>query len=69
MILMLGKTPNVDKKSFVLVVNEFWGYVGLSFEEYCWLDWVGVMFVKGKCWVFKGNAVKILSRPPFLFWL
>ena len=33
----LGKTPNVDKKSFVLVVNEFWGYVGLNFEEYCWL--------------------------------
>ena len=22
-ILMLGKTPNVDKKSFVLVLNEF----------------------------------------------
>ena len=33
----LGKTPNVDKKSFVLVVNEFWGCVGLIFEEYCWL--------------------------------
>ena len=36
----LGKTPNVDKKSFVFVVNEFWGCVGLSFEEYCWLDWL-----------------------------
>ena len=33
----LGKTPNVYKKGFALVVNEFWGYVGLSFEEYCWL--------------------------------
>ena len=39
----------MDKKSFVLVVNEFWGCVGLSFEEYCWLDWFCVMFVKGKC--------------------
>ena len=57
-ILMLGKTPNVDKKSFVLVVNEFWGCVGLIFEEYCWFDWFYIMFVKGKCWVFKGNAVK-----------
>ena len=55
------------KKSFVLVVNEFWGCVGLSFEEYCWLDWFCVMFVKRKCWVLKRNAVKILSRPSFLF--
>ena len=39
----------MDKKSFVLVVNEFWGCVGLSFEEYCWLDLFCVMFVKGKC--------------------
>ena len=45
----LGKTPNVDKKSFVLVVNGFWDCVGLSIEEYCWLDWFCVMFVKGKC--------------------
>ena len=45
----LGKTPNVVKKSFVLVVNEFWGCFGLSFEEYCWLDWFCVMFVKEKC--------------------
>ena len=30
-VFELGKTPNVDKKSFVLVVNEFWGFVGLSF--------------------------------------
>ena len=39
----------MDKMSFVLVVNEFWGCVGLIFEEYCWLDWFCVMFVKGKC--------------------
>ena len=58
----LGKTPNVDKKSFVLVVNEFWSCVGLSFEEYCWLDWFCVMFVKGKCWVFKGTVVKIFVK-------
>ena len=65
----LRKTTNVDKKSFVLVINEFWGCVGLSFEEYCWLDLFCVMFVKRKCWVFKGNDVKILSKPLFLFWL
>ena len=34
----------MNKKSFVLVVNEFWGCVGLSFEEYCWLVlvWIGL---------------------------
>ena len=53
----------MDKKSFVLVVNEFWGCVGLSFEEYCWLDWFCVMFVKGKCWVFKGNVVNFCQDP------
>ena len=37
------------KKSFILVVNEFWGCVGLSCKKYCWLDWFCVMFVKGKC--------------------
>ena len=32
------------KNSFVLVVKEFWGCVGLSFEEYCWmvLVWIGL---------------------------
>ena len=30
----------MDKKSFVLVVNEFWSCVGLSFEEYFWLGLV-----------------------------
>ena len=59
----------MDKKSFVFVVNGFWGCVGLSFEKYCWFDWFCVMFVKGKCWVFKGNAVKMLPRPLFLFLL
>ena len=40
----LGKTPNVDKKSFVLVVNEFWDCV----EVVCivCLDWFCVVFVK-----------------------
>ena len=59
----LGKTPNVDKKSFVLVVNEFWGCVGLIFEEYCWLDLFCVMFVKGKCWVFKGILSNFCQNP------
>ena len=47
----LGKTPNVDKKSFVLVINEFWGCVGLSFEVYCWLVlvWIGDC-KKGSVW-------------------
>ena len=27
----------MDKKSFVLVVNEFWSCVVLNFEEYCWM--------------------------------
>ena len=44
-VFELEKTPNVDKKSFVLVVNEFWGCVGLSFEYYCWLVlvWIGLV--------------------------
>ena len=55
------------KRVFFFFVNEFWGCVGLRFEEYCWLVWFCVMFVKGKCWVFKENDVKILSKPLFLF--
>ena len=39
----LGKTPNVDKKSFVLVVNEFWDYVEVVL--YCWLGLVWIGFV------------------------
>ena len=39
MILMLGKTLNVDKKIFVLVVNEFWGCVGLSLKSI--VGWIG----------------------------
>ena len=47
----LGKTPNVDKKSIVMVVNEFWNCVEVVL--YCWLglvgigwDWFCVVFVK-----------------------
>ena len=46
----LGKTPNVDKKSFVLVVNEFWDCVEVVL--YCWLglvgngfDWFGLVWI------------------------
>ena len=46
----------------------FLGCFGLSFEECGWLDWFCVMFVKGKCWVFKGNVVKLLSKPLLLFY-
>ena len=43
-----GKTPNVDKKSFVLVVNEFWDCVEVVFVLLVGigLDWFCVMFVK-----------------------
>ena len=55
----LGKTPNVDKKSFVLVVNEFWDCVEVVL--YCWLGLVLCSVCKkGKCRVFKGNSTKIL---------
>ena len=40
----LGKTPNVDKKSFVLVVNEFWDCVEVVL--YCWLGLVWIGFVQ-----------------------
>ena len=44
----LGKTPNVDKKSFVLVVNEFWDCVEVVL--YCWLGLVlRSVCKKGKC--------------------
>ena len=47
----LGKTPNVDKKSFVLVVNEFW--IVLKFFCIIGWDWVGLVLCsvckKGKC--------------------
>ena len=41
----LGKTPNVNKKSFVLVVNEFWDCVEVVFFIVGWywfvLVWIG----------------------------
>ena len=44
----LGKTPNVDKKSFVLIVNEFWDCV-----EVVLYYWLGLVLYsvckKGKC--------------------
>ena len=39
----LGKAPNVDKKSFVLVVNEFLDCVKVFL--YCWLGLVWIGFV------------------------
>ena len=46
----LGKTSNVDKKSFVLVVNEFWGCVGLIFEDW---NWFGGVIVKTEMFSFQ----------------
>ena len=43
LVFELGKTPNVDKKSFVLVVNEFWDCVEVVL--YCWLGLVWIGFV------------------------
>ena len=68
MILILGKSPNLSK-GVCIGAKPLFGCFGLSFEEYYWLDWFCVMFVKGKCWVFKGNAVKNLLKPLFLFLL
>ena len=45
-------------KSVFFVVNEFWCCLGLSFEEYCWLDWFCVMFVKGNV----GLSKEMLSK-------
>ena len=39
----------IKRVFFFFIMNEFWGCVGLSFEDYCWLYWFWVMFVKGKC--------------------
>ena len=33
----LVKTPHSDKKCFLLVINQFWGCMGLDFEVFCWL--------------------------------
>ena len=43
LVFELGKTLNVDKKSFVLVVNEFWDCVEVVL--YCWLGLVWIGFV------------------------
>ena len=40
----LEKTPNVDKNSFVLVVNEFLDCVEVVL--YCWLALVWISFVQ-----------------------
>ena len=57
----------MDKKNFVLVVNEFWGCVGLSFEEYCWLDWFCVMFVKREMLGFQRRCCQnfVKSQDPY----
>ena len=47
-VFELGKTPNVDKKSLVLVVNEFWDCVEVVL--YCWFGLVLYSVCKkGKC--------------------
>ena len=53
----------MDKKSFVLVVNEFWSCVGLSFEKYYWLDWFCVMlgFQRKCCQNFVKTPVLVLT--------
>ena len=71
----LGKTPNVDKKSFVLVVNEFCDCVEVVL--YCWLglvwiglDWFCVVFVKKENVEFSKKMLSnFCKKPLFLFWL
>ena len=60
----LGKTPNVDKKNFGFVVNEFWGCVGLSFEEYYWLVLVWRSGCKKRnVWFLKEMLSKFCQNP------
>ena len=61
----------MDKKSFVLVVNDFWGCVGLSFEEYCWLvlvwiglDWFGGVVVKREMFGFQRKCCQTFVKTP-----
>ena len=60
-------------KVFVLVVVEIGVVLGLvlkSIVGWCWFGLVLRNICKREiCWVFKGNAVKNLSKPLFLFWL
>ena len=64
----LGKTPNVDKKNFVLVLNEFWDCVRL-FCIVGW-DWFCVVFVKRENVEFSKEMLsKFCKKPMFLFWL
>ena len=79
----LGKTPNVDKKSFVLVVNEFWDcvevvlyfwlglvWIGFVFLVGIGLDWFCVVFVKRENVEFsKETLSKFCKKPLLLFWL
>ena len=69
----LGKTPNVDNKSFVLVVNEFWDCVEVVL--YCWLglfwiglDWFCIVFVKRENVKFSKEMLsKFCKTPLFCF--
>ena len=71
----LGKTPNVDKKSFVLVVNEFWDCVEVVLYYWLGLVWIGwdwfcVVFVKRENVEFSKKMLsKFCKKPMFLFWL
>ena len=68
-MLELGKTPNMDKKSFVLVVNEFWDCVEVVL--YCSLGLVLCSVCKkGKMLSFQRKCCQnFVKKPMFLFWL
>ena len=72
LVFELGKTPNVDKKSFVLVVNEFWDCVEVVFlflVGIC-LDWFCIVFVKRETVEFSKEMLsKFCKKTLFLFWL
>ena len=63
----LGKTPNVDKKSFVLVVNEF----GIVLRLFCIIgwDWFGVVFVKRENVEFSKEMLSKFCKKPMFFFL
>ena len=72
LVFELGKTPNVDKKSFVLVVNEFWACVEVVFLLLAGisLDWICIVFVKRENVEFlKEMLSKFCKKTLFLFWL
>ena len=52
----LGKIPNLNKSVFI-GCSKLFDWLWSSNEE----------FLYSKCWIFRGDAVKIFSKPMFFF--